>query len=63
MCKEMNWADKDVEGSLKLLDSDGAKQILVSVSANNFLRLSNLKLLVGILFLSFVRPEGDGEIR
>jgi len=23
MCKEMNWADKDVEGSLKLLDSDG----------------------------------------
>jgi len=27
MCKEMRWADKDIEGSLKLLDSDGAPGI------------------------------------
>jgi phosphatidylinositol-3,4,5-trisphosphate 3-phosphatase/dual-specificity protein phosphatase PTEN len=33
MCKEMKWADKDVEGSLKLLDSDGNGEI----SFNEFL--------------------------
>ena len=33
MCKEMKWADKDVDGSLKLLDSDGNGEI----SFNEFL--------------------------
>jgi Ca2+-binding EF-hand superfamily protein len=33
MCKEMKWADKDIEGSLRLLDSDGDGEI----SFNEFL--------------------------
>ena len=33
MCREMNWADEDIDGSLKLLDSDGDGEI----SFNEFL--------------------------
>eukprot|EP01052_Picozoa_sp_SAG31_P017140 SAG31_NODE_1160_length_9602_cov_20.626434_3_plen_88_part_00 len=33
MCREMNWADADIDGSLRLLDSDGDGEI----SFNEFL--------------------------